>query len=150
MAEHALPSLLRTLFAWYERQNVDYPNVNVPPETHKQKAEGSKTGSGSTKSMEMMEKEHLVNKRNLAVDYLFALVLIELLKQVSIATSFRCTFLHFNFHLLGFSYDSCPFILAMNTSLCKSKAWLSAISSIVIRKWLILHRRSLRIPLLWF
>ena len=133
VAEHALPALLRTLFAWYDRQNVDYHNVNVPPEAHKQKSEASKTGSGSTKSMEMMEKEHLMNKRNLAVDYLFALVLIELLKQVSIDFSaFPVYFFYFRF--IGVFY-SCLFILDMNTLLCKLNALLSGISNTVIRKW---------------
>jgi hypothetical protein len=87
VAEHCLPALLRTLFAWYDRQNVDYSHLHPPlaGDTGKQKADSSKSGSGSTKStLEFMEKEHLTNKRNLAIDYLFALVLIEILKQVCV------------------------------------------------------------------
>ena len=86
VAEHALPSLLRTLFAWHDRQNVDYSHLNPPavePSNKASKADTSKSGSGSTKStLELLEKEHLMLKRNLSVDYLFALLLIEILKQV--------------------------------------------------------------------
>ncbi|XP_055333456.1 protein furry homolog-like isoform X2 [Paramacrobiotus metropolitanus] len=82
VAEYCLPSLLRTLLAWYEYQNVDYSHLSVP-ESGKQKSDSSKSASGSTKSaLELSEKEHVADKRNLAVDYLFALVLIEILKQL--------------------------------------------------------------------
>lgn len=67
---------------------MDYSHLGVSlTENAKQKADSSKSGSGSARSaLESAEKEHTTDKRNLAIDYLFALVLIEILKQVSHGT----------------------------------------------------------------
>ncbi|XP_033646304.1 protein furry homolog-like isoform X1 [Asterias rubens] len=66
VAEHCLPSLLKTLFDWYELQNEDEG-------TQRQKG-----GSGKSKG----EKDYVSERRDLAVDFLYCLVLIEVLKQL--------------------------------------------------------------------
>uniref|UniRef100_A0A8C4V7G7 FRY like transcription coactivator n=1 Tax=Falco tinnunculus TaxID=100819 RepID=A0A8C4V7G7_FALTI len=52
VAEHCLPSLLRTLFDWYRQFSL--------------------------------EKDYLLERRDLAVDFIFCLVLIEVLKQIPV------------------------------------------------------------------
>ncbi|XP_071847950.1 protein furry homolog-like isoform X4 [Apostichopus japonicus] len=65
VAEHCLPSLLKTLFDWYKMQSEE---------------EGS-SSQGSAKSKE--EKDYVSERRDLAVDGVFCLVLIEVLKQLA-------------------------------------------------------------------
>lgn len=64
VAEHCLPSLLKTLFDWYKMQNEEEGN--------------SPQGSGKNKE----EKDYVSERRDLAVDGVFCLVLIEVLKQL--------------------------------------------------------------------
>ncbi|XP_067945247.1 protein furry homolog-like [Watersipora subatra] len=61
VSEHCLPSLIKTLFAWYDRQ--------IPHRHQKIKAKGS--------------RDLLSERRDLAVDFLFCLVLIEILQQLN-------------------------------------------------------------------
>ncbi|XP_071950730.1 protein furry homolog-like isoform X2 [Antedon mediterranea] len=68
VAEHCLPSLLKTLFEWYDLQNED--------DTSGQKQK--------TKNQTKGEKDFLSERRDLAVDFLFCLVLIEVLKQLPV------------------------------------------------------------------
>ncbi|XP_063955306.1 protein furry homolog [Lytechinus pictus] len=65
VAEHCLPSLLKTLFDWYSLQNEE-------DGTQRQKVATKNKG----------EKDYLSERRDLAVDFLFCLVLIEVLKQL--------------------------------------------------------------------
>ncbi|XP_071510567.1 protein furry homolog-like [Diadema antillarum] len=65
VAEHCLPSLLKTLFDWYSLQNEE---------------EGSQRQKVAPKNKG--EKDYLSERRDLAVDFLFCLVLIEVLKQL--------------------------------------------------------------------
>ncbi|XP_054710198.1 protein furry-like [Uloborus diversus] len=76
VAEHCLPSLLRTLYAWYDRQGVD----SSSSQDFKLKVE-SKSKSDI---QEKTEKDHLQERRDLAVEFIFCLVLIEVLKQLSV------------------------------------------------------------------
>ncbi|XP_038055333.1 protein furry homolog-like isoform X2 [Patiria miniata] len=66
VSEHCLPSLLKTLFDWYELQNED------------EGARRQKGSSGKSKG----EKDYVSERRDLAVDFLYCLVLIEVLKQL--------------------------------------------------------------------
>lgn len=72
VAEHCLPSLLRTLFAWYERQTVE--NVDV----QRSRADSKAKGDPEPKT----ERDYLHERRDLAVEFIFCLVLIEVLKQL--------------------------------------------------------------------
>ena len=75
VAEHCLPSLLRTLFAWYERQGVEWPISDYF------KGKGDSKGK-SELSLARSELEFAAERRDLAVEFIFCLVLIEVLKQV--------------------------------------------------------------------
>ncbi|XP_033097375.1 protein furry homolog [Anneissia japonica] len=68
VAEHCLPSLLKTLFEWYDLQNED----------------DSSSQRQKTKNQAKGEKDFLAERRDLAVDFLFCLVLIEVLKQLPV------------------------------------------------------------------
>uniref|UniRef100_A0A8C0HRG4 FRY like transcription coactivator n=1 Tax=Buteo japonicus TaxID=224669 RepID=A0A8C0HRG4_9AVES len=57
VAEHCLPSLLRTLFDWYRQFSLDD---------------------------QQRERDYLLERRDLAVDFIFCLVLIEVLKQIPV------------------------------------------------------------------
>ncbi|KAI1301913.1 Protein furry -like protein-like [Halotydeus destructor] len=83
VAENCLPSLLRTLFAWYEIQ------LAASQEILELRSKGSTTDSQSKAtgktSIEASEKEELLlmlEKRDLAIEFIFCLVLIEILKQL--------------------------------------------------------------------
>ena len=89
VAEHCLPSILRTLFAWYDRQLEDRQlTASQSSQSSDQKSVKSWTDSQSkatAKSNDLLEKgEHyyLLEKRDLAVEFIFCLVLIEVLKQL--------------------------------------------------------------------
>ncbi|XP_043911662.1 protein furry homolog-like [Protopterus annectens] len=73
VAEHCLPSLIRTLFDWYKRQNgTEEESVEYRPRA-------------STKSKgdeQQRERDYLLERRDLAVDFIFCLVLVEILKQI--------------------------------------------------------------------
>lgn len=81
VAEYSLPSLLKALFKWYEKQQ------NKIDEADGQKGKVTitrpKGGSESPKMQSKfhINKDHLTERRDLAVDFLFCLVLIEVLKQ---------------------------------------------------------------------
>ncbi|ESO09038.1 hypothetical protein HELRODRAFT_109994 [Helobdella robusta] len=67
VAENSLPSLLHALFGWYDRQNpMDEAGNCLYRRSNKCKG----------------EKEYLCEKRDLAVDFVYCLVLIEILKQL--------------------------------------------------------------------
>ncbi|NXL32116.1 FRYL protein, partial [Glaucidium brasilianum] len=75
VAEHCLPSLLRTLFDWYRRQNgtEDESYEYRPRSSTKSKADD-----------QQRERDYLLERRDLAVDFIFCLVLIEVLKQIPV------------------------------------------------------------------
>uniref|UniRef100_A0A3P8XS75 Furry homolog b (Drosophila) n=1 Tax=Esox lucius TaxID=8010 RepID=A0A3P8XS75_ESOLU len=70
LAEYCLPSILRTLFDWYKRQN------GLEDESHEYRPRAN------TKSKnDEQQKDYLLERRDLAIDFIFSLVLIEVLKQ---------------------------------------------------------------------
>ena len=76
VAEHCLPSLLKTLFAWYDRQGVEWIISDY-------KGKGDSKGK-SELSGARSELEFVSERRDLAVEFIFCLVLIEVLKQLSV------------------------------------------------------------------
>uniref|UniRef100_A0A1S4MY51 Uncharacterized protein n=1 Tax=Pediculus humanus subsp. corporis TaxID=121224 RepID=A0A1S4MY51_PEDHC len=74
VAEHCLPSLLRALFAWYERQMAE----GVIPQLRKIDLKGK-----SSEPTEKSETEIVQERRDLAVEFIFCLVLIEVLRQLT-------------------------------------------------------------------
>ncbi|XP_030236984.1 protein furry homolog isoform X2 [Gadus morhua] len=71
LSEYCLPSILRTLFDWYKKQtglDEEYheyrPRANTKPKNDEQ------------------QKDYLLERRDLAIDFIFSLVLIEVLKQM--------------------------------------------------------------------
>ncbi|KAM3615784.1 uncharacterized protein V6R79_007759 [Siganus canaliculatus] len=71
LAEYCLPSILRTLFDWYKRQN------GLEEELHEYRPRAN------TKSKnDEQQRDYLLERRDLAIDFIFALVLIEVLKQM--------------------------------------------------------------------
>lgn len=84
VSEHCLPSILRTLFAWYDRQAITWLGNPLASGSV-----SSGTSSSITSSMDSMEKDHVValeptvaERRDMAVEFIFCLVLIEVLKQL--------------------------------------------------------------------
>ncbi|XP_043548639.1 protein furry homolog [Chiloscyllium plagiosum] len=73
LAEYCLPSVLRTLFDWYKRQN------GTEDESHEYRPRTS----AKSKSDEQ-QRDYLLERRDLAIDFIFSLVLIEVLKQLSL------------------------------------------------------------------
>uniref|UniRef100_A0A674A692 FRY microtubule binding protein n=1 Tax=Salmo trutta TaxID=8032 RepID=A0A674A692_SALTR len=72
LAEYCLPSILRTLFDWYRRQNG-----LEDPESHEYRPRAN------TKSKnDEQHRDFLLERRDLAIDFIFSLVLIEVLKQM--------------------------------------------------------------------
>ncbi|KAL3276200.1 hypothetical protein HHI36_020918 [Cryptolaemus montrouzieri] len=84
VAEHCLPSLLKALFSWYERQMSE---LTVPEhkktDPKQQKSIIYIVSGGITETVERSEAEVQKEKRDLAVEFIFCLVLIEVLKQLS-------------------------------------------------------------------
>uniref|UniRef100_A0A8D0H4U3 FRY microtubule binding protein n=1 Tax=Sphenodon punctatus TaxID=8508 RepID=A0A8D0H4U3_SPHPU len=73
LSEYCLPSILRTLFDWYKRQN------GIEDESHEYRPRTS------TKSKsDEQQRDYLMERRDLAIDFIFSLVLIEVLKQISL------------------------------------------------------------------
>ncbi|XP_076002040.1 protein furry homolog isoform X2 [Genypterus blacodes] len=71
LAEYCLPSILRTLFDWYRRQN------GLEEELHEYRPRAN------TKSKnDEQQRDYLLERRDLAIDFIFSLVLIEVLKQM--------------------------------------------------------------------
>lgn len=73
VAEHCLPSILRALFAWYERQIGDSSITEAKKTDQKGK---------SSETAERNETDSLQERRDLAVEFIFCLVFIEVLKQL--------------------------------------------------------------------
>ncbi|KAH7962694.1 hypothetical protein HPB52_017528 [Rhipicephalus sanguineus] len=72
VAEHCLPSLLRTLFAWYDRQTVETVDMQRPRADSRAKSETEPRS----------DRDYLHERRDLAIEFIFCLVLIEVLKQL--------------------------------------------------------------------
>uniref|UniRef100_A0A1A8U516 Furry homolog a n=1 Tax=Nothobranchius furzeri TaxID=105023 RepID=A0A1A8U516_NOTFU len=71
LAEYSLSSILRTLFDWYKRQN------GLEEELHEYRPRAN------TKSKnDEQQRDYLLERRDLAIDFIFSLVLIEVLKQM--------------------------------------------------------------------
>ncbi|XP_061916437.1 protein furry homolog isoform X4 [Entelurus aequoreus] len=71
LAEYCLPSILRTLFDWYKRQN------GLDEEFHEYRPRAN------TKSKnDEQHRDYLLERRDLAIDFIFSLALIEVLKQM--------------------------------------------------------------------
>ncbi|XP_060535962.1 protein furry [Cylas formicarius] len=83
VAEHCLPSLLRALFSWYERQMSEAPNPEQKRSDTKQKSIINIVAGNTTETVERSEADVQKEKRDLAVEFIFCLVLIEVLKQLS-------------------------------------------------------------------
>ncbi|TKC51109.1 hypothetical protein EI555_008533, partial [Monodon monoceros] len=75
VAEHCLPSLLRTLFDWYRRQN------GAEDESYEYRPRSSTKSKGDE---QQRERDYLLERRDLAVDFIFCLVLVEVLKQIPV------------------------------------------------------------------
>ncbi|XP_036189307.1 protein furry homolog-like isoform X7 [Myotis myotis] len=75
VAEHCLPSLLRTLFDWYRRQN------GTEDESYEYRPRSSTKSKGDD---QQRERDYLLERRDLAVDFIFCLVLVEVLKQIPV------------------------------------------------------------------
>ncbi|XP_048449313.1 protein furry homolog-like, partial [Rhincodon typus] len=73
VAEHCLPSLLRTLFDWYRRQN------GTEDESYEYRPRSSTKSKGDEQHR---DRDYLLERRDLAIDFIFCLVLIEVLKQI--------------------------------------------------------------------
>jgi len=83
VAEHCLPSLLRALFSWYERQMSEIGNPEQKKSDIKQKSIINIVAGNTTETPERSETDIQKEKRDLAVEFIFCLVLIEVLKQLS-------------------------------------------------------------------
>ncbi|XP_068599918.1 protein furry homolog-like [Brachionichthys hirsutus] len=73
IAEHCLPSLLRTLLDWYRRQS------GTEDESYEYRPRSSTKSKGDEQHR---EKDYLLERRDLAVDFIFCLVSVEVLKQI--------------------------------------------------------------------
>ncbi|XP_026316911.1 protein furry isoform X2 [Hyposmocoma kahamanoa] len=88
VAEHCLPSLLRALFGWLERQMADSPQLSEQAKKPHQDLRNKSiisivSGSGAgPETMERSSEELQAERRDLAVEFLFCLALIEVLKQL--------------------------------------------------------------------
>ncbi|XP_050300806.1 protein furry isoform X2 [Anthonomus grandis grandis] len=83
VAEHCLPSLLKALFSWYERQMSEVSNPEQKKSDIKQKSIINIVAGNTTETPERSEADIQKEKRDLAVEFIFCLVLIEVLKQLS-------------------------------------------------------------------
>ncbi|KAG5849714.1 hypothetical protein ANANG_G00074660 [Anguilla anguilla] len=73
IAEHCLPSLLRTLFDWYRRQS------GTEDESYEYRPRASTKSKGDEQHR---DKDYLLERRDLAIDFIFCLVSVEVLKQI--------------------------------------------------------------------
>ncbi|CAH0545977.1 unnamed protein product [Brassicogethes aeneus] len=83
VAEHCLPSLLKALFSWYERQMSEVQSQEHKKSDIKQKSIINIVAGNTTETVERSEADIQKEKRDLAVEFIFCLVLIEVLKQLS-------------------------------------------------------------------
>ena len=86
VAEHCLPSLLRILFAWYERQLSATDNIleQRSIKSCSTDSQSKATGKNVSAECDKGEQYYLLEKRDLAVEFIFCLVLIEVLRQLSL------------------------------------------------------------------
>ena len=87
VAEHCLPSILRTLIAWYERQlAVTSGLIEQRPFKliHATDSQSKASGKNTAEALRDLDRQFLIEKRDLAVEFIFCLVLIEVLKQLSL------------------------------------------------------------------
>ncbi|RVE51056.1 hypothetical protein evm_004347 [Chilo suppressalis] len=88
LAEHCLPSLLRALFGWLERQMADSPQLSEQAKKPHQDLRNKSiiyivSGSGAGgETVERSSEELQAERRDLAVEFLFCLALIEVLRQL--------------------------------------------------------------------
>lgn len=87
VAEHCLPSLLQTLFAWYEKQlaaSFDYLELKGLKSnlTESQSKGTNKSNASSGDAYEKSEQLYILEKRDLCVEFIFCLFLIEVLRQL--------------------------------------------------------------------
>ncbi|XP_015783421.1 protein furry [Tetranychus urticae] len=87
VAEHCLPSLLSTLFAWYDRQLIataDYIETKgFKANLSDSQSKGTnKSSSSGCDIYEKSEQLYTLEKRDLCVEFIFCLFLIEVLKQL--------------------------------------------------------------------
>ncbi|KPJ10316.1 Protein furry [Papilio machaon] len=89
VAEHCLPSLLRALFGWLERQMADSPQLSEQAKKPQHDSRNKSSiiyivaGSGAgTETTERSCEELQAERRDLAVEFLFCLALIEVLRQL--------------------------------------------------------------------
>jgi hypothetical protein len=82
VAEHCLPSLLRALYSWYERQMAEVAHQEQKKSDIKQKSIIYMVAGNSTETVERSEVDIQKERRDLAVEFIFCLVLIEVLKQL--------------------------------------------------------------------
>ena len=88
VAEYCLPSLLRTLFSWYERQMAEV-NLNDQKKSDQRVKSlmnivtGTVGGGSGPETVERSEAEILQERRDLAVEFIFCRVLTEVLKKLS-------------------------------------------------------------------
>ncbi|XP_075901775.1 protein furry homolog-like isoform X4 [Nelusetta ayraudi] len=73
IAEHCLPSLLRTLFDWYRRQS------GTEDESYEYRPRSCTKSKGDEQHR---DKDYLLERRDLAIDFIFCLVSVEVLKQI--------------------------------------------------------------------
>ncbi|XP_068175819.1 protein furry homolog-like isoform X3 [Antennarius striatus] len=73
IAEHCLPSLLRTLLDWYRRQS------GTEDESYEYRPRSSTKSKGDEQHR---DKDYLLERRDLAIDFIFCLVSVEVLKQI--------------------------------------------------------------------
>ncbi|XP_061136619.1 protein furry homolog isoform X5 [Syngnathus typhle] len=71
LAEYCLPSILRTLFDWYKRQNGPEEELR----------EYRPRANAKSRNDEQ-QRDYLLERRDLAIDFIFSLALIEVLKQM--------------------------------------------------------------------
>lgn len=85
VAEHCLPSLLRTLFSWHDRQ-LSATSVLLEKQSSGKISASDSQSKASAKNVaeasERGEQLYVLEKRDLAVEFIFCLVLVEVLKQL--------------------------------------------------------------------
>ncbi|KAK9739124.1 Cell morphogenesis N-terminal [Popillia japonica] len=83
VAEHCLPSLLRALFLWYERQMAEVASSEQKKVDPKAKSIINIVSGSTSETFERSEADIQQERRDLAVEFIFCLVLIEVLRQLS-------------------------------------------------------------------
>lgn len=84
VAEHCLPSILRVLFEWRERQLTMSASVTDMRVKTSSDSQSKASGKMVAEATEKVDHMYLVDKRDLAIEFIFCLVLIEVLKQLQL------------------------------------------------------------------